>query len=356
MILRRCRLFLVLILFSGLLGACHRGPSLPPSPAPHPPMVTRLPPSSTPPVPTATSRAAGATATSVLPTAPPSPPPTATHPPPSPTLLPTATLSVSMAIATPVPLTATPSPPPLSPTVTYPPAGCRLGTGLRQETAAVFEAYKGRPGFVMAASSNLAEQYFPQFEGWIRVLGAPSLATLQQKAGRASQNGTPYEALGYGLETSKSTPVEEWQDLVGSTQKARDLTDQYGKLLLMGPGFRLMSRNEDKYPPMAALSDVWIIQTQRLQVNPPGPVYRQEVEKVVNQIRSGNPNISIWAQITLPPDREPDAEEWLAYRQSIVGLVDGTYIGVYTWDSADADQLAATIEAIFAAVCKSEDR
>ena len=119
----------------------------------------------------------------------------------------------------------------------------------------------------------------------------------------------------------------------------------------MGPGLRLMSQNEDKYAPMAALTDIWVFQTQRLQKNPPGPAYRQEVERVVNQIRDGNPDIEIWAQITLPPDREPDAEEWLAYRQSIADLVDGTYIGVYTWGSEDTDKLVATIETIFDDVC-----
>jgi hypothetical protein len=207
----------------------------------------------------------------------------------------------------------------------------------------------------MASSSQLAEVHFPQLEGWTRVLGAPSLAGLQQKAERAEQAGVPYEALGYGLETSKTTPVEEWGDLVGSTQDARALVDHYGKLLAMGPGFRLMSRNRDKYAPMAAFADVWVLQSQRLQVNPPGSTYRQEVEKVATQIRSGNPDVSIWAQITLPPDREPNADEWLAYRQSIVDLVDGTYIGVYTWESADPDQLVATIEAIFATVCGNEE-
>jgi hypothetical protein len=215
-------------------------------------------------------------------------------------------------------------------------------------------AYKDHPGFVMSASAGLSEIYFPELEGWTRVLGAPSLEALQRKAERARASGLPYEALGYGLETSNSTPDQEWQDLVGSTHQAREISDQYGKLLNMGPGFRLMSRNEDKYPPMASLSHLWMLQTQQLQKNPPGSLYRQEVERIVNLIRSGNPDVTIWAQITLPPDREPNAEEWLSYRESIVDLVDGTYIGAYTWNSVDPEILVETIEAIFAAVCESE--
>jgi hypothetical protein len=206
----------------------------------------------------------------------------------------------------------------------------------------------------MSASAGLSERYFPELEGWVRVLGAPSLDTLQQKAERALQSELPYEALGYGLETSETTPDQEWQDLIGSTQEAKDIADAYGKLLNMGPGFRLMSRNEDKYPSMAALADIWMLQTQQLQKKPPGPEYRQEVARLVDLIRSGNPNASIWAQITLPPDREPSVEEWLAYRELIVDLVDGTYIGVYTWNKVDSEKLLATIDAIFAAVCKNE--
>lgn len=182
-------------------------------------------------------------------------------------------------------------------------------------------------------------------------MGAPSLATLQDKGMRANSSGVPYEALGYGLETSKSTPDEEWQDLIGSTQKARQLADELHTQLLMAPGFKLMSDNEGLYPSMAAMADIWMLQTQQLQKGPPGPEYRQEVERIVNLIRSGNPGIAIWAQITLPPDREPNAAEWLEYRQAIMDLVDGTYIGVYTWDASNQDTLVNTIKSIIAAVC-----
>jgi hypothetical protein len=203
----------------------------------------------------------------------------------------------------------------------------------------------------MVASSNLAERHLSRFEGSIRVLGAPSLDALQEKAERAESNGTPYEALGYGLETGRGTPDDEWQDMVGSTQKAREIADQHGKLLLMAPGFRLMSENQGKYAPMAALADLWVIQTQRLQVNPPGPAYRTGVMDIVVALRSENPDISIWAQITLPPDRAPSADDWLAYHETIADLVDGTYVGIYTWDSANAEQLLLVVETVFGEVC-----
>jgi len=232
-----------------------------------------------------------------------------------------------------------------------PESSCRLGTGLRDETGSVLAKYRANPGMVMAATVENAETYFPQLEGWIRVIGAPSLAALGQKAARAKDLGLEYEALAYGLETGKSTPDEEWQDLIGSTAKARALADQYGKLLVMGPGFKLMSANEDKYAGMSAMADIWVFQTQQLQKNPPGEAYRQGVEQVIDLIRAGNPDIAIWTQITLPPDRAPDAEEWLAYRQQIEDLVSGTYVGVYTWRTVDAQTLVSTVDAIFAGAC-----
>jgi hypothetical protein len=211
--------------------------------------------------------------------------------------------------------------------------------------------YKDYPALVMAANQAMAETHFPQLEGWIRVLGAPSLEDLERVAEQAEASGLAYEALGYGLETSNTTPEAEWHDLVGSTQEARAIADRYGKLLVMGPGFRLMSQNEDKYAAMAALADIWVLQTQRLQLSEPEVGYRQEVERVVGLIRAGKPDIEIWAQITLLPDREPDPETWLAFRAAIDDLVEGTYLGIYAWRTIDADLLITAADEIYAAAC-----
>ncbi len=206
----------------------------------------------------------------------------------------------------------------------------------------------------MAPSYSLAEVYFPDLEGWIRVLGAPSLETLERQAQRAQESGLAYEAVGYGLEAGQSTPDSEWLDIVKATGQAREVADRYGKLLVMGPGLRLMSENEDKYAAMAALSDIWVLQTQRIQIRGPGESYRQEVERIASLIRAGNSDIQIWAQITLLPDREPDAEEWLAWRQSINDVVDGTYLGVYLWGRVDEDQITATMRDIYTQACSLE--
>lgn len=326
MTLGRFGFLVCLVLSCLLLAACGQWstPTAVPaemSPSPEPP-ATSVPPAASPsPVP-------------------PSPSPTAA----SPALTPTPSRPTPAVTTTPQRAVLTP----------LPESSCRLGTGLRDETGPILEKYKANPGLVMAATVENAEAYFPNLEGWIRVIGAPSLDVLAQKAARAQDIGLEYEALAYGLETGKSTPDQEWQDLVGSTAKARALADQYGKLLVMGPGFRLMSANEDKYAGMSALADIWMFQTQQLQKNPPGEAYRQAAERVIGLIREGNPDISIWTQITLPPDREPNAEEWLAYRQQIQDLVTGTYVGVYTWRTVDSQTLVSTVDAIFAGACGNE--
>ena len=226
-----------------------------------------------------------------------------------------------------------------------------VGIGLNENTEQIVEKYKNCHGLVSSPNIIMAKNNFPNLDGWIRVIMAPSLEGLLNIAERAKQEGIEYEAIGYGLETGKSTPDEEWQNLNLSVQKARSIGEQFDKLLLFGPGFRLMSQNEEEYSSLAGLTDIWMIQTQRLQKDPPGNDYRKHVEEVINQIRENNPNVSIWAQITLPPDREPDAEEWLAYRNSTIDLVDGTYIGVYTWDTVENAKLLSVLEAILSNVC-----
>jgi hypothetical protein len=233
-----------------------------------------------------------------------------------------------------------------------PQESCAIGLGLRQETVEILLAEKDHPGFVMSANMHLATTYFPELSGWIRTLGAPSLEELETKAIRALDLDLDFEALSYGLETSVTTPEAEWRNLVEATQQAREIADSFGKQLVMGPGFRLMSENEDRYPAMAAQSSIWMIQTQRLQTNPPGEEYRREVERIVDLIRSGNPEILVWAQINFLPGQTPDAEEWLAYRESIIDLVDGTYIGIYIWDTEDPEVLIQAVNQIFTLACQ----
>jgi hypothetical protein len=236
---------------------------------------------------------------------------------------------------------------PVSPEITR----CALGAGLREETIPMLLKYKDSPGLVMSASPRVAANIFPQLQGWIRVIGAPSLSELRSKAEQAEQLNIPYEALGYGLEAGPTTPREEWQNVLSATQTARAICNEYGKQLVMGPGLRLMEENLEAYGPMSAQTDIWLLQTQLFQKGPPGEDYRREIQQVIDRIASENPDIEIWAQISLPPDREPSAENWIAYERSISDLVDGAYIGAYTWEREDEESLLQAMDEIFRLVC-----
>jgi hypothetical protein len=63
------------------------------------------------------------------------------------------------------------------------------------------------------------------------------------------------------------TPREELDDYLGSLKKARELVKDYGAPLIMGPGLIEMAKREHLYPEMAKHCDIWMIQTQRLQLD-----------------------------------------------------------------------------------------
>jgi hypothetical protein len=224
---------------------------------------------------------------------------------------------------------------------------CPLGAGLREDTIEIQLAYQSPGRLYVTGSLSLAQAYFGELETGTRVLVGPSLARLRELAEQASESGLPYEALAYSLEASRNTPIEEQADVLGATQQAASLAHEHGKLLVMGPGWGLMEQNWAQYPTMASYADLWIIQTQRLQSNPADPAYREEVERVVGQLRAGNADLSVWAQISVTPGgRVLSPDEVLAYRRAIVDLVDG----VYVYEGGDPNR-SETLKTIFAVVC-----
>jgi hypothetical protein len=99
------------------------------------------------------------------------------------------------------------------------------------------------------------------------------------------------------------TPPDEVSDLPGSLRKARALLQDYPAELVMGPGLSQMAGQEHLYPELAGLTDIWMIQSQRLQadaatgrkVTP--AEYRAQVLRIADMLRKGNPRIRIFIQI-----------------------------------------------------------
>lgn len=133
------------------------------------------------------------------------------------------------------------------------------------------------------------------------------------------------------------TPREELDDFVGSLQKARALVKNYGAPLVMGPGLAEMAKREHLYPELARHCDIWMIQTQRLQLDPQTgtPVsperYREQVQRIVALLQQGNPDIRVFVQI-IPLQATDErkafftAERIVSYLRAVEDLVESAKI------------------------------
>jgi len=228
---------------------------------------------------------------------------------------------------------------------------CKLGVNLNIHNSEMLRKYVDMRGVISTWSFELAQRNFSGYDGWFRVLIAPSLADLEDMAKKAKENNIPYEALGYDLEEGANVPSSEYNDPLGSGEAARALADKYRKQLVMLPALSLMTKNSDLYSPMAALSDAWMIQTQDLQVLPPEE-YRHQVEQIIQLIRSGHADLPVYAQIVLTPQRL-EAQYWLDYRQAIANRVQGVALAFFAWDKVDHQQALMVMEQVMTTVCSN---
>jgi hypothetical protein len=105
--------------------------------------------------------------------------------------------------------------------------------------------------------------------------------------------------VGYNLEHSPATPDNEKADPVGSIQKMRELADEYGLDLALGPDhdFALSHGVE-----MAPYVDYFVLQIQRQQTNP--ETVKAFVEPLVPQLRQANPDLEVSVQVRTEGDVE----------------------------------------------------
>ncbi len=160
-----------------------------------------------------------------------------------------------------------------------------------------------------------------------------SLAAVEETVGllRESDIGPERVYITYNPERRGREPNPELEDFLGSIRRARELVKGYDAPLLVGPGLSFMNEHEDLYPGAAALSDVWMLQSQRLHLTAdtrePVPVeqYRQGVQRIVGLLRKGNPDIKVFVQIIAgaPEGRLVLTDEQVAeYAAAIGDLVD----------------------------------
>ncbi|NLO73450.1 MAG: hypothetical protein GX100_04980 [candidate division WS1 bacterium] len=136
--------------------------------------------------------------------------------------------------------------------------------------------------------------------------------------------------LGYNPERAPGTTPEELDNLLESVKRAHEITRQYGADLLVGPGLREMANREELYPELARNCEMWLIQSQRLQMDPATRIpfspekYRAGVKAIVDRLREGNPEIRVVVQIIAGRDATQQRftpSEVVAYARAIEDLV-----------------------------------
>jgi hypothetical protein len=141
--------------------------------------------------------------------------------------------------------------------------------------------------------------------------------------------------IGYNPERQPGTPSGEMDELVESVRRAQVMARAYGAPLLVGPGLRDLQRREHLYPELAKHCDIWLIQSQRLQMDPATrhvftpAEYRAKVEAIVQSLREGNPEIQVFVQVLASGRRDEvlfTAEQVVAYARAIEDLVDAVRI------------------------------
>jgi hypothetical protein len=141
--------------------------------------------------------------------------------------------------------------------------------------------------------------------------------------------------IAYNPERQPGTPARELDNLVASVRSARKMAQAYEAPLLVGPGLREMERRERLYPELARHCDIWMIQSQRLQLDlatrKPRSVidYRKDVKAIVDLLRRGNPKIRIFVQVVTTAERGTSkltATQIAAYARAVEDLVDAVRI------------------------------
>ncbi len=153
--------------------------------------------------------------------------------------------------------------------------------------------------------------------------------------------------IAYNPERRPKLPSAELDALVESVKRAKVLAADYGAPLLVGPGLREMQGKEHLYAELARHCDIWLIQSQRLQLDAgtrrPVSVeqYRARVRQIVEKLREGNPQIRVVVQLVTTAERGEvvlTAEQLAGFARSVEDLVDG--VRLY---GASAELLEQTI-------------
>jgi enterochelin esterase-like enzyme len=219
-----------------------------------------------------------------------------------------------------------------------------VGFGLGRETGDLALAMKGENDFVdtMARGSGLSEMKHLTQQGIKVACVFLSLEQMKETISTLRKNNIKCAYLAYNPEQNQHASRAELDDFVGSVKKAKEAATAYGAPLVVGPGMRFMTSREEDYAKAAPFADVWLIQSQRFQIDKDTSrhatpeEYRKNIQRVVKLIHKGNPKTKIWVQIIICPGARPgndfSAEEIVRLARSVEDIVDA--VRIYTAGAA----------------------
>jgi hypothetical protein len=141
-----------------------------------------------------------------------------------------------------------------------------------------------------------------------------SIAEMEQYL---PQMASEFDIVGYNVERGGPTPAAEQADLLASVRQVRELVDQYGLELAVGPDQNYAVANGVELAPYA---DIFVLQIQRQQTNP--PLVADYVSSLAPNLRAANPDLQISVQVRT----EGDVREIIALLDSLMGHLDGVSI------------------------------
>lgn len=140
------------------------------------------------------------------------------------------------------------------------------------------------------------------------------------------------DIIGYNLEHGPTNRPDEQADPVGSVRRMRDLADEYGKVLALGPD-RAFALSDGVA--MAPYVDIFTLQVQRAQTEP--DVVRAFVVPLVQELRQANPDLQITVQVRTEGDVVAIAD--------LVGSMESSLDGVSILTSEETIDIAKALVA-----------
>lgn len=101
-----------------------------------------------------------------------------------------------------------------------------------------------------------------------------------------------FDIIGYNIEGGPANPAAEQADPVAAAQRVRELADEFGLLVAIGPDRRFALSHGVELAPYA---DIFVLQVQRVQTEP--DTVQSFVLPLTEALRAANPDLEVSVQI-----------------------------------------------------------